>query len=113
MHPHWHQNFNLKQNIDIKDRLFNTTTFCLVMIAYMLVTCVPGNEKEVIGKIKDLSNVAEVNGVMGKYDVFVKIRADDAAKVDATISKVRNVPHVTGTITMPVIYGQGGTIDNE
>lgn len=83
------------------------------MIAYILVTCIPGNEKEVIGKIKDLPNVSEVNGVMGKYDVFVKILADDATKVDAAISKVRNVPHVTGTITMPVIYGQGGTIDNE
>ncbi len=83
------------------------------MIAYILAICVPGNEKEVIKKIKDLPNVIEVNGVMGKYDVFVKVRADDATKVDATISKVRNVPHVTGTVTMPVIYGQGGTIDSE
>ena len=83
------------------------------MIAYILVTCVPGNEKEVISKIKGLPSVTEVNGVMGKYDVFVKIQADDSTKVDAAISKVRNVPHVTGTITMPVIYGQGGTIDSE
>ncbi|MEO9278138.1 MAG: Lrp/AsnC ligand binding domain-containing protein [Nitrososphaera sp.] len=83
------------------------------MIAYILAICVPGNEKEVIKKIKDLPNVVEVNGIMGKYDVFVKVRADDAIKVDSTISKVRNVPHITGTVTMPVIYGQGGTIDNE
>ncbi len=83
------------------------------MIAYILAICVPGNEKEVIKQIKDLPNIVEVNGVMGKYDVFVKVRADDTTKVDATISKVRNVPHVTGTVTMPVIYGQGGTIDSE
>ena len=83
------------------------------MISYILVTCIPGNEKEVIKKIKELSNITEVNGVMGKYDVFVKIQSADISKVDATISKVRNVPHVTGTITMPVIYGQGGTIDDE
>ncbi len=83
------------------------------MIAYILAICVPGNEKEVIKKIKDLPNVVEVNGIMGKYDVFVKVLADDAIKVDSTISKVRNVPHITGTVTMPVIYGQGGTIDNE
>ncbi len=83
------------------------------MIAYILVTCVPGNEKEVISKIKEIQNVVEVNGVMGKYDVFVKIQADNTAKVDAAISKVRNVPHVTGTVSMPVIYGQGGTIDDE
>lgn len=81
------------------------------MIAYILVTCVPGNEKEVISKTKDLPDVIEVNGVMGKYDVFVKIEAKDPTKVDTAISKVRNVAHVTSTITMPVIYGQGGTVD--
>ena len=83
------------------------------MIAYILATCIPGNEKEVIAKIKGLPDVVEVNGVMGRYDVFVKIQANDSLKVDATISKVRNVAHVTSTVTMPVIYGQGGTVDNE
>jgi DNA-binding Lrp family transcriptional regulator len=83
------------------------------MIAYILVTCVPGNEKEVVSKIKSLLDVIEVNGVMGKYDVFVKIEAKDPTKVDTAISRVRNVAHVTSTITMPVIYGQGGTVDDE
>jgi DNA-binding Lrp family transcriptional regulator len=83
------------------------------MITYILATCVPGNEKEVIQKIKELSNVLEVNGIMGKHDIFVKIQADDVAKVDSTISKVRTVPHVTHTISMPALYGQGGTIDDE
>jgi len=83
------------------------------MIAYILITCIPGNEKDVISKIKEIPNVVEVNGVMGKYDVFVKIQSGDVPKVDTTISKVRNVAHVTGTITMPAIYGQGGTVDNE
>ena len=83
------------------------------MIAYILATCIPGNEKEVIAKIKGLPDVVEVNGVMGRYDVFVKIQANDAMKVDAAISKVRNVAHITSTVTMPVIYGQGGTVDDE
>ncbi len=83
------------------------------MIAYILATCIPGNEKAVIAKIKNLPNVTEVNGVMGKYDVFVKIVAKEPSKVDLAISKVRNVEHITGTVTMPVIYGQGGTVDDE
>lgn len=83
------------------------------MIAYILLTCMPGNEKEVISNIKNIPNVVEVNGIMGKYDVFVKIRSNDPSKVDSTISKVRNVANVTSTITMPAIYGQGGTIDEE
>jgi len=83
------------------------------MQAYILATCIPGREKEVISKIKVLLEVVEVNGVMGKYDVFVKISADNALKVDSAIAKVRNIPHVTSTFTMPAIYGQGGTIDDE
>ena len=83
------------------------------MIAYILATCIPGHEKEVIAKIKVLSEVVEVNGVMGRYDVFVKISADNAFKVDSAIGKVRSVSHITSTFTMPVIYGQGGTIDDE
>lgn len=83
------------------------------MIGYILATCVPGNEKEVIAKIKDLPDVVEVNGVMGKYDIFIKVSADNALKVDSAIAKIRSVPHVTSTFTMAAIYGQGGTIDNE
>lgn len=83
------------------------------MITYILATCIPGNEKEVIQKIKELPNVSEVNGIMGKHDIFVKIQAEDVTKVDSTISKVRIVPHVTHTISMPALYGQGGTIDDE
>ncbi|MGI0026744.1 MAG: Lrp/AsnC ligand binding domain-containing protein [Nitrosopumilaceae archaeon] len=83
------------------------------MLAYILTTCIPGREKDVIAKIKVLPEVVEVNGVMGKYDVFVKISADDATKIDSAISKVRNTPHVTSTFTMPAIYGQGGTVDEE
>lgn len=83
------------------------------MITYILATCIPGNEKEVIQKIRELPNIVEVNGIMGKYDIFVKIAADDVTKVDSTISKVRTVPHITSTISIPVLYGQGGTIDDE
>lgn len=83
------------------------------MITYILATCIPGNEKEVIQKIKEIPNVVEVNGIMGKYDIFVKIQAGEVMKVDLTISKVRSVPHVTSTVSIPAIYGQGGTIDDE
>jgi len=83
------------------------------MITYILATCIPGNEKEVIQKIKEIPNVVEVNGIMGKYDIFVKIQAGEVMKVDLAISKIRSVPHVTSTTSISAIYGQGGTIDSE
>lgn len=55
----------------------------------------------------------EVNGIMGRYDVFIKISADSPPNVDSAITKIRNIPHITSTFTMSAIYGQGGTIDNE
>lgn len=83
------------------------------MIVYILVTCVPGNEKDVISKIKSIPEVVEVNGVMGRYDIFVKVSAESPPRVDSTISKIRAIPHITSTFTMSAIYGQGGTIDEE
>jgi len=83
------------------------------MIVYILATCVPGNEKEVISKIKSLSEVVEVNGVMGRYDIFIKVSADSPPTVDSAITKIRSIPHITSTFTMSAIYGQGGTIDEE
>lgn len=83
------------------------------MITYILATCIPGNEKEVIQNIKELPNVVEVNGIMGKYDIFVKIQSDEVMKVDSTIGKIRAVPHITSTVSIPVLYGQGGSIDDE
>ncbi len=83
------------------------------MITYILATCIPGNEKEVIQKIRELPDISEVNGIMGKYDIFVKIQSDNVIKMDLAIGKIRSVPHVTSTTSIPVLYGQGGTIDDE
>jgi DNA-binding Lrp family transcriptional regulator len=83
------------------------------MIVYILVTCVPGNEMDVITKIKLLPETVEVNGVMGRYDIFIKISADNPQKVDSAITKIRSIPNITSTFTMSAIYGQGGTIDEE
>jgi DNA-binding Lrp family transcriptional regulator len=83
------------------------------MIVYILVTCVPGNEKDVIAKIRSLPEVVEVNGIMGRYDVFIKVSAEDPPRVDSTITKIREIPNITSTFTMSAIYGQGGTIDDE
>ncbi len=83
------------------------------MIAYIFATCVPGQEKEAISKIKKLSNVIEVNGIMGKYDVFVKVSAKKEEDLHATITGVRDVQDITSTATFSVIRGQGGSIDEE
>lgn len=77
------------------------------MIAYIFATCVPGQEREVISKIKGLQNVAEVNGIMGRYDIFIKILAESDMDLHMIITKVRDVSAITSTSTFVAIRGQG------
>ena len=83
------------------------------MLAYILINCVPGNEKEVISEIKKLPQVSEVNGIMGRYDVFVKITGEMPGDIDFGVAKIRSIKGITNSYTMTALYGQGGTIDAE
>ena len=83
------------------------------MLAYILVNCEPGNEKSIISEIRKISEVSEVNGIMGRYDIFVKVSAKEIQHIDSTVQKIRSIKGITASISMPVFYDQGGTIDEE
>ena len=83
------------------------------MIAYILINCIPSEEKNVISKISKLSEVVEVNGVMGKYDIFTKVVGKVPGDMDLAISKIRKIKGITSTCSMAAFYGQGGSIDKE
>lgn len=76
----------------------------------MLVNCHPGTEEDVIAEIKQIPGVIEVNGMMGDFDVFVKVSADNPDIMETTVSKIRQI-RIERSQTMPVLYGQGGSID--
>ena len=80
------------------------------MISYILLNCSPGSEVEVISEISSLAGVIEVNGIFGKYDVFVKVSAENPDAMEMIVSQIRKVK-VISSHTLPVVYGQGGTID--
>lgn len=82
------------------------------MLSYVLLNCSPGSEKDVISEIMEIPNVLEVNGTLGKYDVFVKIFAENPDSMEMAISQIRKIK-VLSSHTLPVVYGQGGTIDKE
>ena len=80
------------------------------MLSYILITCQPGTEPDVISEIKSIPEVVEVNGIMGKYDIFVKIFSDTPDGLDLAVSKVRRIK-IIDSHTLPVVFGQGGSID--
>jgi hypothetical protein len=82
------------------------------VLSYVLLNCSPGSEKDVISEIMEIPNVLEVNGTLGKYDVFVKIFAENPDSMEMAISQIRKIK-VLSSHTLPVVYGQGGTIDKE
>ena len=82
------------------------------MLSYMLLNCSPGSEVEVITEISSLVGVIEVNGIMGKYDVFVKLSTENPDAMELAVSQIRKVKMISSH-TLPVVYGQGGTIDNK
>jgi DNA-binding Lrp family transcriptional regulator len=76
--------------------------------AYVLINCDLGSEEEILKELRRLSEVVELSGVYGVYDIIVKIRADSMDKLRETITwHVRRIDKVRSTLTMIVIEGQG------
>jgi len=74
------------------------------LLSYILLNCSPGSEVEVISEISSLAGVIEVNGV------FVKVSAENPDAMEMIVSQIRKIK-VISSHTLPVVYGQDGTID--
>jgi DNA-binding Lrp family transcriptional regulator len=83
------------------------------MLAYILLNCMPTQEKNIIGDLSKIPEVIEVNGIMGKYDIIVKVTGNLPDEMDAAVRKIRSVNGITSSYTMTAIYGQGGSIDKK
>ena len=83
------------------------------MQAYILINCYTGSETKVIAELKELPEIVEINGIWGKHDIFIKVRTIDPNGVEQIIKRLRNHPDVTDTYSMHVLYGQGGSIDDD
>ncbi len=72
--------------------------------AFVAVHCEMGKEGQVIRKLMEIKGISEVTGVLGLYDVIVKVEALDSATLEQIITKqVRKVRHVLTTMTLIVI----------
>ena len=76
--------------------------------AYVLLNCELGAEEEIIGKLKELETVKEVNGTFGAYDITVTLEAETAETLRETITKnLRKMDKIRSTLTLTVVEGQG------
>ena len=72
--------------------------------AFVAVHCQKGKENQVIRALMEIKGISDVTGVLGLYDVIIKIESDDTLKLEEIITKkVRTVPYVLTTMTLIVI----------
>ncbi len=83
------------------------------MLAYILLNCIPSQEKNIMEDLNKIPEVAEVNVIMGKYDIIVKVKGSLPGDIDLAVSKIRSINGVTSSYTMTAVYGQGGSIDKK
>jgi len=72
--------------------------------AYVLINCVFGYEEQIIEELKHISDVKEVHGTFGAYDILVEVESANVENLRDTISwKIRKLDRVRSTLTLMVI----------
>ncbi len=69
--------------------------------AYVLINSDLGYEEEIIEELKHLSDVKEVLGTFGAYDIIAKVESDETSALRETITwKIRKLDKVRSTLTL-------------
>jgi len=69
--------------------------------AYVLINCDMGYEEQVIEELKHISDVKEVHGTYGAYDIVAKVESANVENLRETITwKIRRIDKVRSTITL-------------
>jgi len=78
-----------------------------MITAYVLINCELGFEKQIIDELKRISDVKEVQGTYGVYDVLAKVESDQAVTLREIITwKIRKNEKIRSTLTLMGIEGQ-------
>ena len=76
--------------------------------AFVLINCELGSEKHVISELKTFSDVKEVQGTFGAYDIITEVSSESIEKIRETITwKIRKIEKIRSTLTLTKIEGQG------
>ena len=75
--------------------------------AYVLINCDLGHDEQIIEELKHVSEVKEIHGVFGAYDILAKVESADVKTLRETLMwKIRKIDNVRSTLTLIGIEGQ-------
>ena len=76
--------------------------------AFVLINCELGSEEQIISELKTFSDIKEVQGTFGAYDIIAKVSSDSIEKIRETITwKIRKIEKIRSTLTLTKVEGQG------
>jgi len=76
-------------------------------IAYVLINCDLGYEEQIIEELKHISDVKEMHGTFGAYDILAKVESANVKNLRESITwKIRKLDRVRSTLTLMVIEDQ-------
>ena len=71
--------------------------------SFILLNCKNSQEKNVIVKLREISEVKEIQCVTGPYDILVKVEADTVEKLHEVITwKIRKIKNVRSTYALKI-----------
>ena len=69
--------------------------------AYVMLNCELGAEEEIIEKLKELEQVADVFETIGTHDMLIKLQADNFEQIREIVSRdIQKLPKVRSTSTL-------------
>ncbi len=76
-------------------------------IAYVLINCDLGYEEQIIEELKHISDVKEIHGTFGAYDIVAKVESDQITTLRETITwKIRKIDKIRSTLTLMAVEDQ-------
>ncbi|MEW6603957.1 MAG: Lrp/AsnC ligand binding domain-containing protein [Thermoproteota archaeon] len=68
-------------------------------MAFVFVNCAFDQSSSVEKAVKEISGVLEAHTTTGIYDLILKVQAEDEAKFQELIKKIKSINGVTSTLT--------------
>ena len=76
--------------------------------AFVLINCELGSEEQIISELKTFSDVTNVQGTFGAYDIIAQVSSESVEQIRETITwKIRKIEKIRSTLTLTKVEGQG------
>jgi len=70
--------------------------------AFVLVTCVPGEENKTENLLNKIPQIRNSNIVKGAFDIVIRIKTSSMHEFRELMSNIRRLPTVRATLTLDV-----------